>query len=225
MKKWRDRFRAWRGQFHARSVEVDGIRLHIPPGVLDPVLFRSGFVFADFLQTHCTSNESVLDLGCGSGIVGVLTQRAGARVTATDVNPGACEAARINGLKDVRQGDLFQALNDEQFDHVAFNPPYLKGEPESHPLGRALYGGPDLEVIRLFLEAFPQFVSPGGQAWMILSNMEPDAQALLGPEWGLAQETVVNDEILRIFRWSSNSQRDKISVGPAELSSSDTSAT
>ncbi|MBI2882156.1 MAG: 50S ribosomal protein L11 methyltransferase [Candidatus Tectomicrobia bacterium] len=40
----------------------------------------------------------VLDIGCGSGILGIAAAQSsrGCRVTAVDVDPGACHAAREN---------------------------------------------------------------------------------------------------------------------------------
>ena len=149
-----------------RQVEVDGHPLTIPPGVLDPVLFRSGAWFA---QRHAASLSHpglrVLDMGCGSGVVGVLARAAGARVIATDIDPRACEAARTNGLPDVRQGDLFEPVRDEAaFDRICFNPPYLPGKSQDRPFGTALYGGEDFEVIRRFSAALDDFLAPDGEA-------------------------------------------------------------
>ena len=51
-----------------RQVQVDGHILTIPPGVLDPVLFRSGSWFARQVAASLPNAPfRLLDLGCGSG--------------------------------------------------------------------------------------------------------------------------------------------------------------
>ena len=102
------RLRFWLGQLRGRKVRVDGHQIFVPPGVLDPVLFRSGAWFSEAVAARLTGNERLLDLGCGSGVVGLVAQARGARVTAVDISAPAVAAARDNGLVDVRQSDLFE---------------------------------------------------------------------------------------------------------------------
>lgn len=194
-----DRLRAWSGLYRTREIELDTHHLTIPPGVLDPILFRSGAVLSRFMRAQIEPGQRVLDLGCGSGAVGVLCQSAGASVCCTDVDPRACDAARSNGIDDVRQGSLFQPVNALRFDHIAFNPPYLRGDPVSHPLGVALYGGPELDLIRQFLSEVTNYLNPRGRAWLILSSLEPAAAALLDSSWKLQTETQIEDEVLSIY--------------------------
>lgn len=195
------RLRAWWGLRRTRRVKVEGHTLQVPPGVLDPVLFRAGAWFARQVQTAAAARPGlrVLDMGCGTGVVGVLAQAAGARVVASDLDPVACGAARDNGLGDVRRGDLFEALPDERFDLVAFNPPYLVGRPAQHPLGRALYGGEDLGVVRRFARAVDAHLAPGGEAWVVLSDRAPGAAAALGPGWKRTDHTDIEGETLALW--------------------------
>jgi len=192
------RARAWRGLRRTRRVRVDDHTLVVPPGVLDPVLFRSGAWFAREVA-RAARGRRVLDLGCGTGVVGVLAQAAGARVVATDIDPRACAAARDNGLGDVRRGDLFEGVQGERFDLVAFNPPYLRGRAQDHPLGRALYGGEDLTVIRRFAAALPGMLSDGGAGWVVLSDRARGAAAALGPGWRMARAEQLGDEVLALW--------------------------
>jgi methylase of polypeptide subunit release factors len=74
---------------------------------------------------------SVLDLGCGSGILGALCASRAERVVATDVNPRAVAFSRfnaeLNGLRNMtcREGNLFEPVQEERFDLVLCNPPYV----------------------------------------------------------------------------------------------------
>lgn len=195
------RLRAWWGLRRTRRVKVDGHTLQVPPGVLDPVLFRAGAWFATEVGAEAAARPGlrVLDLGCGTGVVGVLAQAAGADVVASDLDPVACGAARDNGLGDVRRGDLFEALPDERFDLVAFNPPYLVGRPSRHPLGRALYGGDDLSVVRRFGQQVDRHLRRGGQAWVVLSDRAPGAASALGPGWRRGRQASIRGETLALW--------------------------
>ncbi|MDP6932991.1 MAG: methyltransferase, partial [Myxococcota bacterium] len=131
----KDRLLAWWGQHHARTAEVDGVQIYVPAGVLNPILFRTGAWFARVVAERVEPGTRLLDLGCGSGVVGVLAQRAGAQVVAADVDLQACAAARANGIETVYDGDLFDALPSDEapYDLVCFNPPYLPNPNNRHP--------------------------------------------------------------------------------------------
>lgn len=75
--------------------------------------------------------RSVLDLGCGSGALGLVASRDAERVVCTDENPRAVAFARfnaeLNGAHHVecRAGDLFEPVRGERFDLILCNPPYV----------------------------------------------------------------------------------------------------
>jgi methylase of polypeptide subunit release factors len=195
------RLRAWWGLHRTRRVRVGQHTIEVPPGVLDPVLFRAGAWLADRVAAECGARPPmrVLDLGCGTGVVGVLAQAAGADVVASDLDPRACRAARENGVRDVRRGDLFEAVADERFDLIAFNPPFLPGRPQDHPLGRALFGGSDLAVLRRFSATVDAHLSSTGSAWVVLSDRAPGAAAALGAGWQMRETTSLAGEMLGLW--------------------------
>lgn len=207
MNDLRQRLRAWWGLRRTRHVEVAGRTFQVPPGVLDPVLFRAGAWFAGEVRAAAAQRRGlrVLDMGCGTGVVGVLAQDAGASVVATDLDPVACGAARDNGLDDVRRGDLFEPLPDECFDLVAFNPPYRAGRPGQHPLGHALFGGDDLDVVRRFAQQVSAHLAAAGEAWVVLSDHAPGAAAALGPGWVRDRQTCIEGETLALWTHSAQS--------------------
>lgn len=199
----RERLRAHLYRLRPHTVQVGMVRLWVPAGVLDPVLFRSGTWFARHVARRVQPGERLLDLGCGSGVVGVLAQVAGASVTSSDINPRAVEAARRNGILDVRQGDLLLPFQSERFDRICFNPPYFTGPISDRGLDRALHGGPKLEVMQRFLDRAPAHLSPSGEAWMVLSERAPEALRLAAAEgWSCAIEEVVSGERLSAWRSS-----------------------
>ena len=77
-----------------------------------------------------TSAGSVLDLGCGSGLLAVIAADLGADVVATDLNPRAAMFTTFNAdLNDVRVetrvGDLFDTVIGQTFDLIVANLPFI----------------------------------------------------------------------------------------------------
>lgn len=65
------------------------------------LLWPAGCRLCGMLETVSMRGRSCVDLGCGSGLVGVAAARAGAgSVVAADSDPVALEAARVNGMKN-----------------------------------------------------------------------------------------------------------------------------
>lgn len=115
--------------------------------------------------------ESVLDLGCGYGIVGIVAARLseGGHVILTDVNERAVALARrnlaANGTRnaEVRLGELYAPVEDLRFDHIVCNPPLRAG--------RAV-------VDRIVSEA-PDHLQEGGRLWLVARTRQ-GADALRG---------------------------------------------
>ena len=94
-----------------------------------------------FFNRHLYEGKRVLDMGCGSGIQGVVMGLYGAKsVTFSDIAIEAIENTKENVLKyglrqksDWVKSDLFVNLQNKYFDLIAFNHPFfselsLKGE-------------------------------------------------------------------------------------------------
>lgn len=122
-----------------------------------------------------TAVETVLDVGTGSGYVGVRIREAtGARVVGVDVNPEACRRARENGVEAVR-GDLVGAFADGAFDAVAFNPPYLPASDEAawdDWFELAVTGGETgRELVERFLESVERVLTAEGVVYLLVSSL------------------------------------------------------
>ena len=178
------RFR-WFQRHRHEQVTVEqlwGKPLIVLPGVLNPVLFRSGQFMAEALnQTLVPTQSAVLDLGTGSGIGALFAAQWAARVVATDVNPMALRCARLNvilhGLEScvvVREGDLFAPVAGERFDVVLFNPPYFHGEP-ANDFERALYSN---DIALRFAASLSMHLSPNGHALLLLASSGQQAPFL-----------------------------------------------
>lgn len=81
------------------------------------------------------AGKRVLDLGCGSGVIGIAAALAGAAsVTMTDVDLLAVATARENIVRSGLSGisavasDLYGAIHDQRFDVILSNPPFHAGQ-------------------------------------------------------------------------------------------------
>lgn len=121
--------------------------------VLDKDVYRPSddtFLLAKAVHANLQPRERFLEVGCGSGLVSLVAARAGAKVTACDLNPHAVAATRRNAEAnrlriEALESDLLASVTGA-FDVVAFNPPYLPTGPDEvlpGPLNLAFDGGLD----------------------------------------------------------------------------------
>lgn len=158
--------------FRAPSFEhALGLELWIPPTVLPAAAFRAGPLLARAVVSALPRGADrvgrVLDVGTGSGIVGLAAARAGASVIALDINPAAVRAVQVNAMLnrvsvEVLESDLFSALlSGSSFDVIAFNPPFFESG-VGGPLATALSDRPGLPILDRFLTSVRNFAAPGG---------------------------------------------------------------
>jgi HemK-related putative methylase len=114
----------------------------------------------------------VLEIGCGTGIVGLSYADAGAKVTMVDSSEKATLCARLNALRNgisvnVVRTDLFEGIRG-RFDYCIFNPPYLPtGSPDDHSWTGGKAGN---EITIRFLSGFNKFSK---YAFYIESTLSP----------------------------------------------------
>ena len=155
------------------ATRVAGLDLQVFPGVFHPKYFGSSSILAGFISGLALNGKSFLEVGCGSGVVALCAARAGAEVTAVDINPDAvrctiANAERNNLHVNACVGDLFSAVNNRQFDVIVWNPPFLSGEPKS-VAEAAFYGGRNFDVIRRFAGEVRAHMTSRGSVYTIVS--------------------------------------------------------
>ena len=114
------------------------------------------------------------DIGTGTGVLAALLARRGVqKVVATDQSLRALDCARANikqlGLQaqvEIIQADLFPA---GRADLLVCNPPWLPAK-ASTSLDRAVYDEGSRMLLG-FLAGVPAHLNPGGQAWLIVSDL------------------------------------------------------
>lgn len=131
--------------------------------------------------------KTVLDMGTGSGILAIQAAKAGAKVTAVDINPRALKLARKNAKEagvdiDFVLSDLFEKVKGT-FDLIIFNPPYVKtGDSETVDMQSIAWdGGKDgMRVINRFLKRAKEFLRPSGRIFLLVSSNEDNPPEIKG---------------------------------------------
>ncbi len=183
---------------------VGGEAIIVLPGVFDPVLTKVGAWLAVEIADRVRPGERWLEIGTGSGVVACALARAGAVVTATDLDPVAARNARLNAalgdrVVEVREGDLFVPVAGERFDAVVANLPFWPGDGAGLPLGQAFAGGEGFALLRRFVAEF-EGVAPTG--YTVLSEAFaafPEARAALGSGARLVRRQRCRGEWMDLF--------------------------
>ncbi|MBD1372376.1 class I SAM-dependent methyltransferase [Hazenella sp. IB182357] len=143
------------------------------------------------------SIRSILDLGCGYGLIGTVLAKVYAQdnITMADVNERAVTLATENAVRNgvsnqTKQlvSDGFQALDEQCFDLILLNPPIRTGKEN---------------VYRLFAEAY-EHLNPNGSLWIVIRKKQGAASAFKELE-RLSSEVIIRKqkkgfEILQVVK-------------------------
>ena len=203
-------FRYWlkRGTNRVVVTRVGGFKMHVLPTVFHPKYFGSSFILGSYVESQDVRGKTFLDMGTGSGIIGLFAARAGARVTGVDINPRAVECALQNSISagfDIEyvQSDLFAGLPHRRFDVIAWNPPFFP-KPSESAAEAALYAGDSFAVIARFAQECRGHMMPEARIILVLS-LDIDvatveslfrkegftANRVLSRKWGLGETMVI----------------------------------
>ncbi len=163
---------------HSKSSSGRELRGIILPGVFAP-RSDSWLLAAVARREPLPAGARVLELCAGPAFAGVSAARGRASLTTVDVARRAVLNARLNGWLNgvpttARRGDLFAAVgDDERFDLILANPPYVPGPPppDSGPQ-RAWDAGEDgREVVDRICAGAARHLRPGGTVLLVHSDI------------------------------------------------------
>ena len=160
-------------------IDVLNERIYPRFGVFPPT--RQAYV--EVLSATRFDGLDVLDTGCGTGVLGLLAAKNGARsVLGVDLEPRAIACANDNATRmgldkcyRAFEADLFP--KEGLFDVILFNPPWLPETPRTR-LDRAVYA--EDALILQWLNGLSRYLSPSGWAGLIISDL--DVRLGLRPE-------------------------------------------
>ena len=179
-------------QYITGRQEFYGREFRVTPDVLIPRPETEHLIEAALTR----SAETILDIGTGSGVIGVtLALETKALVAATDVSLAALSTAQQNARSLCAQVslvacDLGAAFANGSFDLVVSNPPYIRGrdraslQPEvrDHEPALALFGGEDgLAIYHRLIPEAARLLRPGG--WLMMELGDAVAVREMCSDW------------------------------------------
>lgn len=162
--------------------EFFGLDFKVTPATLIPRPDTE--LLVELALQHIPQQGRVLDLGTGSGAIAlsIAHARPDVQVTAVDASQEALEVAKNNAqrlkLTNVRllHSDWFAALQDERFDLIVSNPPYIEdadthlaqGDLRFEPRSALASGSDGLDDIRRIIADAKTHLNAEG--WLLLEH-------------------------------------------------------
>lgn len=188
-------------QYVIGNVNFYGLKFIVNKNVLIPRFETEELVeqVVEYTKDLNKDKIKILDLGCGSGAIGLTLKSIlkDSEVTLVDISKEALEVAKLNANNlnlDVTfiESDWFSNVKLEQYDIIVSNPPYIKTDEEIEEIVKnnepslALYGGVDgLDCYR-----------------KILANIKPylNNKFLIAFEIGESQEEEIYDIVNKYLK-------------------------
>jgi SAM-dependent methyltransferase len=164
-------------EWRTKGIDIPeaGGRIHPHFGVFAPIRREYiDLVSTAPLPAACGACSVAFDIGTGTGVLAaVLANRGIARVVATDMDPRALACAGEN-IRRLGLAERITAVQADLFPEgraalVVCNPPWIPARPSSS-MENGVYD-PDGRMLRGFLSALKEHLEPGGEGWLILSDL------------------------------------------------------
>jgi len=163
----------------------------VNPHVLIPRADTETLIERALSKINPRDHYDILDLGCGTGIIGVTIaiERPLSKVTLIDQSADAIQNTKENQSlhhvtnTTIQKSDWFSALDQKRFDVILSNPPYLEeNDPhllqglEDEPLDALVSGPTGIEAIHHIIENAKNYIKPSG--WLFIEHGYNQAKIL-----------------------------------------------
>ena len=161
-------------QYVIGHVNFYGLKFKVNENVLIPRFETEELVenIKNYLEKKNITNPKILDLGCGSGVIGLTLKHffPNSLVTLVDISEEALKVAESNAktlVLDVNfiKSDWFSNVPIDKYDVIVSNPPYIMNDEEIEEIVKnnepaiALYGGNDgLDCYRSILKDINKYL-------------------------------------------------------------------
>ncbi len=157
-----------RRQAVPERIFADGLVVDVPAGVYHPLPDSSSeFFIRNIKAMNPNQIAKTLEIGAGCGIISLfIAANWTSRTVATDISPIAVEAtianARLNDLAVTAfQSDLFEKIDEKDFDLIIFNTPMIDKSPENE-IEQFSLCDPHGQITGSYLRQASQHVSKDG---------------------------------------------------------------
>jgi len=173
------------------SREFYGREFMVTPAVLIPRPETELLIELALQRLPADGGGCVLDLGAGSGCIGITiaAERPHAQVTLVDASADALDVARANAHRiaavntTLLRSDWYAALGDVRYDLIVANPPYVaagdahltQGDLRFEPPSALVAGADGLADLRRIVAKAPEHLLPGG--WLMCEHGHDQAEA------------------------------------------------
>ena len=162
--------------FYGRTFKVN-------PNVLIPRADTEILIEKALSKINVLDTYEILDLGCGTGIVGITIalERPLSKVTLIDQSEDALKNTKDNQALHqatnvlIQKSNWFNALGQTRFNVILSNPPYLEeNDPhllqglEGEPIDALVAGPSGTEAIQYIIENAKNYIKPSG--WLFMEH-------------------------------------------------------
>lgn len=173
------------------------LKLHTDPDVYEPA--EDSYLLSESVVVD--TDETVLDVGTGTGIVALASASHASTILGVDVNERAvelaCQNAQENSITNAefRLSDMFSNVSSK-YDVISFNPPYLPVSDDG-ALAKSWSGGEDgIKIVMRFLSNVSDYMKPDGRFYLLISSLNDiESVRMICLEHGLIFEPVSERKI------------------------------
>jgi methylase of polypeptide subunit release factors len=152
--------------------------------------------------------NTVLDVGCGTGILALVASRFAESVVGIDIDPQAVECSRYNAAlnrvdtMEFLQGHALEPVEGRQFDLIVCNPPFYPAfNIKEAPMSICLLGNTQGELLYALIAGISKHLSHDGKCLFVTSSLSDNH---------LVSERLVNRDLLFGMRLLSQGKNQDI---------------